>query len=488
MAEKKYGIFRIEKIKLCDGGEAMGRLKHAYREFKNDSFDPELTKRNLAFQYSSAKEVMKAYKDQIQSITTEKYKPPKNAVGLYECIATSTAGAIPKDREQEFFEKTYRQLCRIFGEKNVLAGAAHRDETTVHTHWFVIPIFNTTSILRRTKEEKLNGTCRTVTQKQLYATHWTGSPALMSELQDTMWKGVFKDFGLERGEIDLTPDRTKKKKNVRSDIRKRDIALAQKEIELNRVVQKQKKEAERLEEQRKAQNKRDDNFLRDKAAFQKEKLNFEKEQETAIQKAVEKYNELNNSEKFENVDFPRLPYPEEHETVWRYHLKIKPIFDAVVSKAKQFFEQIKALKKNHLEEIQKLKEEHKSDLETARENAESEKQIAVEKAVLSKAAEKDKTINSLEQEIQKEKAEKEKWYNMLFKKFSFKNGDQTVEVNKGLTDAYIEKSNQLAEWENRTGDELISLGSSYKRFNVRNWKDYLKAKSRPRSVDQGMSR
>ena len=94
--QKKYGIFRIEKIKLCDGGEAMGRLKHAYREFKNDSFDPELTKKNLAFQYNSAKEVMKAYKDRIQSITTEKYKSPKNAVGLYECIVTSTAGAIPE--------------------------------------------------------------------------------------------------------------------------------------------------------------------------------------------------------------------------------------------------------------------------------------------------------------------------------------------------------------------------------------------------------
>ena len=45
--QKKYGIFRIEKIKLCDGGEAMGRLKHAFREFKNDSFDPALTEKNL---------------------------------------------------------------------------------------------------------------------------------------------------------------------------------------------------------------------------------------------------------------------------------------------------------------------------------------------------------------------------------------------------------------------------------------------------------
>ena len=68
----------------------------------------------------------------------------------------------------------------------LLAGAVHRDETTVNTHWFITPISNTTSVLRRTKEEKKNGTCRTVTQPQLNATHWTGSPALMSELQDAM--------------------------------------------------------------------------------------------------------------------------------------------------------------------------------------------------------------------------------------------------------------------------------------------------------------
>ena len=85
---------------------------------------------------------MKAYKERVQSITTKKYKPPKNAVGLYECIVTSTAGAIPEEREYEFFEKTYQQLCRTFGEKNVLAGTSHKDETTIHTHWFITPIFN----------------------------------------------------------------------------------------------------------------------------------------------------------------------------------------------------------------------------------------------------------------------------------------------------------------------------------------------------------
>lgn len=489
--QKKYGIFRIEKIKLCDGGEAMGRLKHAYREFKNDSFDPELTIKNLAFQCASAKDVMKAYKKRIQSITTEKYKPPKNAVGLYECIVTSTAGAIPKNREQEFFEKTYKQLCRTFGEDNVLGGTAHRDETTVHTHWFITPIFNTTSILRRTKDEKKNGTCRTQTQKQLNATHWTGSPALMSELQDSMWEGIFKDFGLERGEIELSPDRTKKKKNVRSDIRKRDITLAKKEKELERVEENQKQEAERLEEQRKYQNKRDDIFLQEKAALRKEKADFAIEKESASQKAVEQYDEYMKSENLHNTDFPRLPIPGIKEGVWSYHLRIRPVFDAVVSKAKQFFEQIKSLKKTHQEEIQKLKEEHKSDLETIKANAESEKQTAVktavEKAVLSKAAEKDVVINSLKQEIQKEKAEKEKWYKVLFKNFSIKIGNKTIEVNKGLKDAYLEKSNLLENWEHRTGDELISIGNNYKRLRVNNWKDYQKEKQNPRDTDYDMS-
>ena len=241
MEEKKlYGIFRIEKVKLCDGGEIMGRLKHAFREFNNDSFDPELTKYNNTFFFQTAKEVMKAYKDRVRSITTEKYKPPKNAVGIYECMFTSTAGAISKEREQEFFERTCKQLCQTFGKENVLAGTVHRDETTVHTHWFITPIFNTTSVLRRTKEEKENGTCRTITQPQLNATHWTGSPALMSELQDTMWESVFNHFGLERGEVELTSDRTKKKKNVRSDIRRRDKILTVRERELETEKEQQK--------------------------------------------------------------------------------------------------------------------------------------------------------------------------------------------------------------------------------------------------------
>lgn len=65
---------------------------------------------------------------------------------------------------------------------------------------------------------------------------------------------------------------------------------------------------------------------------------------------------------------------------------------------------------------------------------------------------------------------------------------KNVEVNKGLKDAYIEKSLQLEEWENRNSDELLSLGIKYKKFKVRNWREYLVARSKPKTVDCDMVR
>ncbi len=103
-------------------------------------------------------------------------------------------------------------------------------------------------------------------------------------------------------------------------------------------------------------------------------------------------------------------------------------------------------------------------------------------------AEKDETINSLKEEIQKERTEKEKWYTILFRKFTIKISGNPVEVNKGLTDAYIEKSTQLAEWENRDGDELINIGNNYKKLHAHNWKDFLKLKSKAKTVANNIGR
>ena len=53
---------------------------------------------------------------------------------------------------------------------------------------------------------------------------------------------------------------------------------------------------------------------------------------------MEQYDEYMKSERFQNADFPQLPTPEPKEGVWSYHLRIRPVFDAIVSKVKQFFE------------------------------------------------------------------------------------------------------------------------------------------------------
>ena len=146
------------------------------------------------------------------------------------------------------------------------------------------------------------------------------------------------------------------------------------------------------------------------------------------------------------------------------------------------------MEKRHRTEIEKLKDEHEFDLEKVKARAETEKQAAIQKAVLAKTAENDATVNSLKEEIEKEKCEKEKWHTMLFKKFTIKIGDRPVEINQGLRDAYLEKSKQLAEWENRNGDELISLGSNYKKLHVKNWGEYVVRKVRPKVIDHSMSR
>ena len=490
---KNYGIFRIEKIKLSDAGELMGRLKHMFREFKNSSFAPELSKLNNHFLLDSSKEVMKAYKERIKSITKETYKPASNSVGCYECIYTTTAGAIPKENENEFFERSYNTLCKVFGKENVLAGVSHSDETTIHSHWIITPIYNTVHMLRRTKKEKDKGLFRTRIQPQLNATHWTGTPALLSQLQDVMWAGVFKHFNLERGETALPPDRAKKRKNVRSDLRKRDEALKQKEKSLSEEENKLEiqahnlsEEAERLSKVEEKQNERARNLLCQASEIKEQQKKVETEMKNASEKAFDKYKKLRDSEELENDKFPDLPNPENNETCFHYRFRIQPIVDALKYKIGYFVDQIKELKKKHQEEIEQLKSdlnaEHKADLEQAKTIAEEEKQNAVRIAVQAKSDEKDITINSLKQEIQKEKSEKEKWYTTLFKKFSLKIGDKVVEEDKGLADAYIEKSNKLEEWEHRDGDELINLGNNYKKLHAHNWKDFMKLKSKAKTV------
>lgn len=387
MSEKKlYGIFRIEKVKLSSTSALIGRAKHAFREFKEDSFDEERTANNYNIGVNNSKELLELYKKRIAGITTKTYKPPKNAVGIYEIVLTTTAGAIPAHRQKEFVNDCYTHLCRIFEKENVLCGCIHQDETTVHTHFFVTPIYATTKTLRRTRAEKENGTCRTVTKPILNATHWTGSPLLMRQLQDSMYDGIFRKYGLERGEVISKEERVKKKKNLRSNLLKKQEELDKREkrVEVNEELAK-----------RHAQN-------------------IEYVIESAAKKAVDFYNNAVKSDDFETGDFEKLPEPNKNESVVTYSFRVKAIWDAFVTKTKSVIHQLE----------QKL------------ENANS----------------------------------------ILYKCFSIKKNGKVLHFNKGLCDAFLSNFDKLNKWENRSGDELISLGNNYKKYHANNYHEYENAK------------
>ena len=134
------------------------------------------------------------------------------------------------------------------------------------------------------------------------------------------------------------------------------------------------------------------------------------------------------------------------------------------------------MKKEVHEKISTMKANHEAELSKVKTEAGIEKQKAVEtavkEAVQKNAEEKDGIINKLKQTVDLEKAEKEKWYNILFTKFSYKANGKNIEVNKGLTEAFFDTSKKLDEWEYRSGDELITIGNKYHRMNAGNWHEY----------------
>lgn len=47
---------------------------------------------------------------------------------------------LPSNQQKEFFKETYQFLEKRYGEKNVLSGTVHNDETTPHLHFAFIPV------------------------------------------------------------------------------------------------------------------------------------------------------------------------------------------------------------------------------------------------------------------------------------------------------------------------------------------------------------
>lgn len=216
---KNYGIFRLNKIKLSDGGALKGRIKHSWRELKDESLDKDKCQ---YLKGQTAQEIFENYKKNISTLTQT---PRSNAVGSLEIVITCTKNSIPNEEQTNFMNDAKKAIEKQFGKENIIGVALHRDETTPHLHAFVTPI-----------QTMNDGT------KKLNAKNWTGGKQKMVELQNFFHKEVFPKYGLERGEAAEITQRKNQRpkleakekllrgKEKRLDERERKIATAEKKL------------------------------------------------------------------------------------------------------------------------------------------------------------------------------------------------------------------------------------------------------------------
>jgi hypothetical protein len=222
---KNYGIMRIEKIKLSDGGGLRRRATHNYRQNDNTRkvFEPRLTRTNEYLITSSYDEMIEKARQNWAKLDK---KPRSDAVGMLEVMITTTAGALSPMSEKEFFADCLKELSSWYGAENVVGLTIHRDETTPHCHAFITPVSQKLIKPTRHKEgEKPVATMRTT----LDAKKVISDRKSLIILQDNVFKRVFMRYGLSRG--DHLPG---KKRNVRSDLRKRSERLDKREKALDK--------------------------------------------------------------------------------------------------------------------------------------------------------------------------------------------------------------------------------------------------------------
>lgn len=188
-----YGVFRLNKIKLADGGAVKGRIKHSWREHGDTSLD----KSKCEYIHGkTAEQIFSNYKKNLSTLTKS---PRSNSVGCLEVVITCSKDSI-KD-ESAFFNDSVKALRKQFGRENLVGVALHRDESSPHIHAFITPI--------QTMEDG---------SKKLNAKEWTGGKQKMVELQNFFHREVFSKHGLARGE----PSELTNRKNQRARLTQRE--------------------------------------------------------------------------------------------------------------------------------------------------------------------------------------------------------------------------------------------------------------------------
>lgn len=222
---KKYGILRVEKIKLADGGGLRRRATHDFRQNANVSkmFEPKMTRTNEYLISSTYEEMIEKARERWSTLDRQ---PRSDAVGMLEVMITTTAEALSPMSEKDFFSDCLKEVSSWYGKENVVGMTIHRDETTPHCHVFITPISQKLIKPTRHKAGEIPvPTC----ENRLDCKKIISDKKSLVRLQNDFHKDVFSKYGLARG--DHEPD---KKRNVRSDLRKRSERLDKREKALDK--------------------------------------------------------------------------------------------------------------------------------------------------------------------------------------------------------------------------------------------------------------
>lgn len=163
-------ILRVAKLHtLADVAKS---ARHTFREIPTHNADPSQATKN-AHSTRNAAEIGDRVGERLEGL-----KVRKNAVRVLEFLVTASPEYFKRRSGQTYFDEARRFLEKSFGKENVVSHHVHRDETTPHAVFYVVPV---------DPKGKLN------------ARHYIGGRVKLQGLQDAFHSQVAKKCGLERG-------------------------------------------------------------------------------------------------------------------------------------------------------------------------------------------------------------------------------------------------------------------------------------------------
>jgi hypothetical protein len=126
-------IFRVAKLKGMANIQASA--EHTFRERDTQNANPDKARQN-AHSTQNAGEVVGRVGERLKTVKTVR----KNAVRCLEFLVTASPDFFKNRTGGSYFDDAKKFLEKKFGVENVVSSHVHRDETTPHAVFYVVPI------------------------------------------------------------------------------------------------------------------------------------------------------------------------------------------------------------------------------------------------------------------------------------------------------------------------------------------------------------